>query len=196
MVIARGAAWGEPFTGQVSELPVATTDADVARLADSGHSIIAVRGGDLCRTVSGVGRFTTIAPVDLLYLEVERPSGEVERRTVAAHVVCRNRWWTGRLIAVMNAQFIGRFDVAPRSHPNDGRADVLDADLGVADRIKAYRRLPTGAHVPHPAIGERRQSTCDVRLAPALSLWADGEPLGAVVRVTVTVRPDALSIVF
>jgi hypothetical protein len=67
-----------------------------------------------------------------------------------AHLVGRRSWWRGRIFAAMNAQFLGRFDVAPRGHPNDGLVELLDVDpaLGLSDRVKAWRRLPTGTHGP------------------------------------------------
>ncbi len=56
----------------------------------------------------------------------------------------------------MNAQWIGSWDVAPRSHPNDGLLDRCEGDLSLDDRWKARGRLPSGTHVPHPGIAEQR----------------------------------------
>ena len=45
-----------------------------------------------------------------------------------AHVVVRRQWWRGEIVMAMNAQFYGRYDVAPRGHPNDGKVDVVRVD--------------------------------------------------------------------
>ena len=43
----------------------------------------------------------------------------------------------------MNAQFLGAWDVAPRSHPGDGLLDVLEAEVGLDERLKIRERLPS-----------------------------------------------------
>jgi diacylglycerol kinase family enzyme len=95
----------------------------------------------------------------------------------------------------MNAQFLGRWDVAPRSHPADGRFDVLDADPGFGDRWKARSRLPQGLHVPHPDIAERRTAAEQIHLEPPLRAWLDGVVMGLVRDVVVRVEPDAVVVV-
>ena len=37
----------------------------------------------------------------------------------------------------MNAQWLGDWDLGPRSHPNDGLLDVTDGTLPFGDRWKA-----------------------------------------------------------
>lgn len=189
MTISKGAPWGEPFGGDTP--PVARTDADVARLVAAGHLRVALAGGDLHRTVGGAGRFATIAPIDLGYALVDG----VEH-CFAAHLVARRRWWPGRIVAVMNAEFIGDRDVAPRSHPNDGRLDVLDATLSFADRWKAYRRLRTGLHVPHPRIDERRVKELTVSFAAPIPVWIDGTNIGEATEIVVRCEPDKIEVVF
>ena len=95
----------------------------------------------------------------------------------------------------MNAQWHGSFDVAPRSHPNDGRVDVLDASMPIGERLKARRRLRTGPHVPHPAIEEHRVAAWATTFDPPLNVWLDGEQCGPVRDLAVRVEPDALSVV-
>ena len=70
----------------------------------------------------------------------------------------------GRVVAVMNAQWIGRWDVAPKGHPNDGMVDVLDGNLGLDDRLKVRSRLITGTHVPHPGIAQARVAAIQLEL--------------------------------
>jgi diacylglycerol kinase family enzyme len=106
-------------------------------------------------------------------------------------------WWRGPIVAMMNAQYLGRWDVAPRSHPNDGRVDVVsvDAAFGVGDRWKARSRLPLGTHLPHPAITTRQVTSHRWDLGPSTRLWVDGIDLGRVRALTADVEPDAFTVV-
>jgi hypothetical protein len=97
------------------------------------------------------------------------------------------------VVVVMNAEFLGRLDVAPRGHPNDGRAEALwcDEGLAVRQRLTAARRARTGAHVPHPRIHTRsiRRHTWELRRP--LEVYADRTRVGTTSTLTVSVRPDA-----
>jgi diacylglycerol kinase family enzyme len=114
-----------------------------------------------------------------------------------AHLVARGSWWRGRVFAAMNAQFLGTWDVAPRGHPNDGRLDVFDvsATMTVRDRLAARRRLPTGTHVPHPAVDVTSSAAVQVAFDPPLSVWLDGTAMGPVRHASVRVEPDALTVI-
>jgi diacylglycerol kinase family enzyme len=107
-----------------------------------------------------------------------------------AHLVARRSWWRGRVVAVMNAQWIGPWDVAPRSHPNDGLLDVFDGDLSFDDRLKARRRLASGTHVPHPGIAQQRTAAVQLHFDRPTPIWLDGEAVGSATDVSVRVEPD------
>ena len=108
-----------------------------------------------------------------------------------AHLVARKGWWRGRVYAAMNAEFFGKWDVAPRSHPNDGVLDTFDVTMPMSERLKARPRLPTGTHVPHRGIKERRVSAVQVDV-DGLDVWLDGMRLGPARSLSVRVEPDAL----
>jgi diacylglycerol kinase family enzyme len=112
-----------------------------------------------------------------------------------AHCVARNGWLRGPITAVMNAQFIGSWDVAPRSHPNDGVVDVLVISMALGDRLKARKRLASGTHVPHPLIAQRRMSTGEFHFGRPTKILLDGEHVTTPTDFTITVEPDALTIV-
>ena len=95
----------------------------------------------------------------------------------------------------MNAQWIGRWDVAPKGHPNDGMVDVLDADLGLDDRLKVRSRLITGTHVPHPGIAQARVAAIQLELDRPTPVWLDGERVGSARSLAIRVEPDALTCV-
>lgn len=202
MPIARGEPWG-----RAGALPadgvVVRTDAEArAVLADARRRkvefpTIGLLGGDLARTCGSPGDEARLHSADAQTLPVD--VGEVLVDGVlhffVAHLVARRSWWLGPVVVAMNAQFIGGWDVAPRSHPNDGRLDLLEGDPSFADRWKARSRLPTGAHVPHPAIAERRVKAVQLDLAPGSKVWLDGECIGAAHVLSIRCVPDALTVV-
>lgn len=190
MTVRKGAEWGERIA-RPDGLVVATSDAELAELVDGGSAApLAVAAGDLRRTLGdGVaGPMVQRVPLDALRIVADG----VELCAVA-HVVARRSWWRGRVVGVFNCEHLGRWDVAPRGHPNDGRAEVIevDATMPVRARVQAWRRLPSGTHVPHPAIRVSQCTTATWEFAPPLTLYADGRRRGTVRRLTVMVEADA-----
>jgi hypothetical protein len=191
VVIRRGEPWGE-VVPRPTDLAVARADRDVARTT----ATIGLTGGDLLRTVGGSGRLDdtlTVAPIDLVRVDTEDSTAHV-----AAHLIARRSWWRGEIVAVMNAQFVGEWDVAPRSHPNDGKVDVVrvDPSMSVRDRWRARSRLATGTHVPHPAVSVRQVASIELDFARPMDLYLDGERWQRARRVRITVLPDAVTIAF
>ena len=155
-------------------------------------------GGDLCRTLGGRGDEGRLRSDEATRAVVDLGSVLVDGRQYwfVAHLVARRSWWRGPVVAAMNAQWLGSWDVAPRSHPNDGRLDVVTADLSLRDRTKAWRRLPQGTHVPHPDIVERRVAASQIDLPPRTAVWLDGERAATGARaLSVRIEPDALTVV-
>jgi hypothetical protein len=192
VTIRKGEDWGIP--GALPDgAPVAATDRELALLVQEDHEVIGLTGGDLARTCGATGRLVQHLPIDVIDVVVDS-----EAHLAVANVVARASWWRGRAVGVMNAQFLGRWDVAPRSHPNDGRADVLDIDPAMtrSQRWQARSRLPTGTHVPHPLIAQRRITEWHTTFDPPLDVWLDGERvMRRANELHVAVRPDALTIV-
>ncbi len=202
MTIRKGEEWGSP-----GPLPddgvVVRSDAEAravvtaARRTSAPLPTLGLLGGDLARTCGATGDEARLHgdaaqtfPVDLGEVLVD---GSLH--FFVAHLVARRSWLRGRIVAAMNAQFLGAWDVAPRSHPNDGRLVLLDADLSLGDRFKARARLPTGTHVPHPGISERRIKAVQLDLAPGTKVWLDGECVGPARTLSIRVVPDALRVV-
>lgn len=167
-----------------------------ARKAKRPPPPLGLLGGDLCRTLGGTGDESRLRSGDAVRFPVDLGEVVLEGRRLAfvAHAVARSRLWT-RAACVMNAEFLGSWDVAPRSHPNDGLLDVLDATLKLTDLPKVRSRLPAGTHLPHPGITERRVPETTIDLGRRLALWLDGERVGEAVTVAVRVEPDALVVV-
>jgi putative lipid kinase YegS-like protein len=203
MTVRKGEPWGT--VGPVPPgLVIVRTDRELfdlvnaRRAADQAVPPIGLLGGDLCRALGGTGqeeRFAgdvPILPVDLVRLEIGS-------RTVwaSAHVIARRWWgWRGELVAVMNGQYAGRADVAPRAHPGDGQVDVVTV-AGAMDaraRWQAWRRLATGTHVPHASITARRTRALTIELPARTPVTADGRRIARARTFTVTVEPAALTV--
>jgi hypothetical protein len=201
MVIERGAVWGEPGALPDDGVLVrsdAEARAVIERAKRAGESVplLGLLGGDLCRTLGGTGDERRLRSSEAMQLPVDVGAVLIDGRLhwFIAHLVARKRWWRGRVYAAMNAQFIGAWDVAPRSHPNDGVFDTYDVSMSISDRVKARRRLPTGSHLPHPGIEERRTAHAQLDIA-GLDVWLDGENLGPAQTLSIRVEPDAVTCV-
>ena len=202
MTVRKGEPWGGP--GALPDGGI-VVDSDLAarravtddRRANRPIPVLGLLAGDLARTCGAAGREDRLRGPDAQTLPVDL--GEVlvdgSLHFFVAHLVARRSWWRGPIVAAMNAQFLGEWDVAPRSHPGDGRLDLLEADLSISDRWKARTRLPTGTHVPHPGIAERRVKAVQLDLAPGTSVWLDGERVGEARALSVRVVPDGLTVV-
>lgn len=202
MTIRKGEGWGEPGPlpddGVVVDSDLAARRAVTeARRAHRPIPALGLLAGDLARTCGTTGREDRLHGPDAQRVPVDL--GEVlvdgSLHFFVAHLVARRSWWRGPVVAAMNAQFLGDWDVAPRSHPGDGRLDLLEADLSLGDRWKARSRLRTGTHVPHPGIRERRVKAVQLDLAPGTRVWLDGECVGPARALSIRVEPDALTVV-
>ena len=164
MTIRKGEPWGSVVAAP-PDLPVFDDELGCHGLLERSFGdrpaeriAVGLRTGDLARTMGGgtPGRFggdVVCAPVDVLRVTID---GVVHH--ALAHVVLRRSrrlgWLRGRLVLAMNAQYLGAHDVAPRSHPNDGRVDVIDigSSMSVRSRLQARARSRSGTHLPHPDI--------------------------------------------
>lgn len=198
MTIEKGQDWGT--TGDLaSDAPVVDSDAALASLfALDGETIVGPKqvgltGGDLATTLgarSGEselrGSKRTLLPLDLASVHVDD-----EVFVMAATVLVRSPLWWGPVRAVMNASHYGPWNASPAGHPNDGRVDVIEANLGLGDRFKARKRLPAGIHVPHPDISIRRLKSVQWDVTSREKVWIDRIPKPGVRTIAVQVHPDA-----
>jgi hypothetical protein len=191
MTIRRGEDWGTPADLPPDVVDVAS-DADAVEQLAAGRTV-RLCGGDVWTSLGAQTRSNAVMslPVDLLRVEAD------EQAFVAiAHVLARRSWWRGPLLAVMNVDRLGRWDVAPRAHPNDGRADVVEvaAEMGLRARWQARSRLPTGTHLPHPSVNNRRITDETWTFDRPRRLWVDGVARGTVRSLRVAVEPDGASV--
>lgn len=200
MVIRKGEPWGEPGAPLPPDGVIVRSDAEAravvteARRAGRPVPALGLLGGDLCRTLGGTRSEARLRSPEATTLPVDLGAVLVDGRLhwFVAHLVARRRWWSGRVVAAMNAQYLGDWDVAPRGHPNDGRLEVLDGALPLGQRLEARKRLRTGTHVPHPAIEQHRVAAHQVAFERPTPVYLDGLPLGMARNLSIRVEPDAL----
>lgn len=206
MTIRRGEPWGTlgpPPTGLVRIADDAALGRLVTEHRTAGTALppVALVGGDLGRAL-GVredalrldgGGDVAVLPVDVVRIDTD------DGRTAwfASHLVAVRSWWRGPLVAAVNGQYLGTWDVSPRAHPNDGRIDVVrvDAAMSIRDRWRARTRLRHGTHVPHPAIEIRQVASTALTFDRPTPLVLDGVRWIETDRCTLTVEPDALTVV-
>ena len=199
MTIRKGESWGEvrrPPDG----LRIVTDDSALHdwinrhRLAGEPIREVGIGGGDLARSAGGgrPGRFdgeVLAAPFDVVRVTAD------DGREIwsCSHIVARRSWWRGEVAFAMTAQFLGDYDVAPRSHPNDGKADILRvaATMPLRVRIAARRRARTGTHLPHPQLSFTQTAATTLTFDRPLVVRVDGRRWGTARELQLTVEPDA-----
>jgi hypothetical protein len=200
MPISKNSPYGEP--GMLPEDGVVVrSDAEARAIIERARAEgrpfppLGLLGGDLCRTLGGTGDETRLRSREAVRFPVDL--GEVlldgRLQVFVAHLVARTRGW-GRVVAAMNAQFVGPWVIGPRAHPNDGLLDVYQADLPLPDRLKVRARIRHGAHMPHPSIKERRTAAIQIELERPLPVSLDGELWGEARNLSLRIQPDALTV--
>lgn len=195
MTIRPGEPWGETIDRPV-DLVVVSSDAELAERVDRidvDDGPTGLDGGDLHASLGAPGFRSPVQrlPIDLLRVRVNGQS-----YVAVAHVVMRRRSWMGPIVAVMNVDRVGPFNVAPRAHPNDGRFDIIEvaAAMPARQRVEARKRLRHGTHVPHDAITVRRATTESWRFERDMQIWIDGVRRCSARNVEIQISPDAASV--
>ncbi|MBW3574253.1 MAG: hypothetical protein KY450_05205 [Actinobacteria bacterium] len=202
MAVRRGQTWGTPGSLPADGV-VVRSDAEAravvtaARREGRPAPALGLLGGDLCRTLGGRGDEARLRSPAAVTMTCDLATVLVDGRlhVFVAHLVARRRAWRGRIVVAMNAAWLGPWNLGPRAHPGDGVLDVYEARLPLRQAMAVRSRLPLGAHLPHPAIVERRTKALHVELDAGTRLQLDGEALGPVRNLLLRVEPDALTVV-
>ena len=199
--ISKGSSYGEPGGLPVDGVIVrsdgeARAVVEPALRARRRLPVLGLLGGDLRRTLGGPTDEARLRSPEAMRFPVDVGEVLLDGRLhfFVAHLVVRSRGW-GEAFVAMNAQWLGRWELGPHSHPGDGLLDAYQARLSVADRLRVRGRLHGGGHLPHPGIRERRAPAAQVELSRPLPVLLDGQHAGRAREVSVRVRPDALTVV-
>ncbi|MCY4629635.1 MAG: hypothetical protein OXE75_01905 [bacterium] len=201
MGIRRGGDWGTS-----GELPdggvVVSNDArarevvEAARRRGEALPVLGLTGGDLCRTLGGTGdRARLHEGGSALTCDLGSVLLDGRLHWFTAHLVARHSWLFGRILVVMNAAYMGGWNLGPRAHPGDGLLDISDANLPLRQRLGAWRRLRSGTHLPHPAIATTRRAAFSTSFERPVPVLLDGVSAGRARRITVRVESDALAVI-
>lgn len=197
MTIRRGESWGVVGSHDPG-LPVARSDREFHRLFGNGASTVHLEGGDLAlalgasaRASSPSSRVTSFV-VDAYDVTWTSPDGAVAHVSCLSHCV-HGSWWRGDSWWFSAGGFVDGREVLPRSHPNDGIAEVLHvgAAMSLRQRYAARRRQRWGTHLPHPDLRVVRGTSLAWESDRALSLVVDDTTIGRAVKVSISVVPDA-----
>ena len=202
MPIRKGEAWGAPGALPADGVLV-RTDAEAravvtaARRAGEAPPVLGLLGGDLCRTLGGRGDSGRLRSELAMTFPCDVGAVLADGRLhwFVAHLVARRSWWRGRAFLAMNAAWLGPWNAGPKAHPGDGLLDTYDARVPAGQRLGMRRRLPLGAHLPHPAVRERRTAAIQVELERALPVYLDGERVLEARSLSIRAEPDALTVV-
>lgn len=205
MVIQRGQSWGSEGIA-VHDLVWTSSDVELAKHISAGRKDVAVSGGDMWRTIGSrsrrvlPGETAMCLPIDVMHVEYQTVTGDLLTKMAVANVVVRpanvrGGWLRGEISVVANAQFLRKWDVAPRGHPNDGRVELTQVSraMGLRQRWSARSRLRTGTHLPHPLINAKSVPSFVSNFDEGSQqvLWIDQQRIGQVKSVTIEVISDA-----
>ncbi|MCX6532199.1 MAG: hypothetical protein NTY54_07745, partial [Actinobacteria bacterium] len=162
MTISKHLEWGRDILKPV-DLVICQDDAAASRLLTGLISeskqlpVIAIKSSKLARALGTNGaqlesKSMRALPFDLIKINFTNSSNEKVMVIAIGYALLRNSWWRGEITEVLNTSFIGEWDCAPRSHPNDGKFDVVSvgSQMRPMQRLIASRRLRLGTHLPHP----------------------------------------------
>ena len=198
MTIRKGEEWGTRVTCP-AHIEIAEDDFDASR--QSPHEPFALRRGDL-HIALGAPRTPrplsecTMLPIDALKCSITSVHGDV-REEFAISSVSLGSWWRGTFTVVSNSGFWNGLNIAPRSHPNDGEADLvtISPEMQLRQRFIARRRARTGTHIPHPTLSVHRCAEFShLKSSARERLTLDGRAIDNWISVDISVVPDFWSV--
>lgn len=193
-MITRGEQWGIPTTRTHADI-VVRGDRDLA--SRSKELRLIVQTGDIAHSLGDpvspqVGAECLEVPIDALRVNISMRDGSNVSTLASSHVMI-GHWLHGRLICVSNSGFIGKKNISPRAHPNDGFFDVmsLQPSMGLQQRVLARHKSTLGTHVPHPLVESGRAKGIEYSSASRFeSLRVDGRRIPSWTAVQIEIVPD------
>jgi hypothetical protein len=162
---------------------------------------IAITRSSLSRTLGKEGSNVNsqnmqATPFDLIEVTFVDASMIEQKVLALGYGLLRKSWWRGDIVAAMNTSFIGDWDCAPRSHPNDGKFDLLavSSKMKSTQRLIASRRLKFGTHLPHPQISVKQLTSFEADCSAKPNLYVDNRRFMSVNQCKFRLLPDALTL--
>lgn len=206
MTISKHLEWGRDIL-KPEDLVICQDDAAASRLltllvGESKHlPIIAIKSSKLARALGTNGaqlesKSMRALPFDLIKINFTNSSNEKVMVIAIGYALLRNSWWRGEITAVLNTSFIDDWDCAPRSHPNDGKFDVVTvgSQMRPMQRLIASRRLRLGTHLPHPQISTHQATSLELSSNALPNLFVDGQRFAKVSQISFALLPDAVTL--
>ena len=206
MTIKKSQDWGETVA-RPKDLEICETDAAASQLLTKHHlrkqafPAIAIIKSDLARALGTTGadpkaERMQATPFDLIEISFD---GELATEQIVlglGYGLLRKSWWHGEIVAAMNTSFIGDWDCAPRSHPNDGKFDLLTVtnQMNATQRLIASRRLKHATHLPHPQISVKQSADYEANCKARPNLYVDNQKFSRISQCRFRLLPDALTL--
>lgn len=200
MTIERGKEWGTPVLVP-SNVVLVNNDRHLAHMTQ--EDVCVVIGGDIWRslgepTPKAAGEMATEVRIDALVVRIHTAGLLTE--VLASSSVEVGQWWKSlrpflrqRYVACTNYGEMGKLQLAPRAHPNDGFFDVLsiDSTMSPKQRLLSAKKAKTGTHIPHPNISiTRSQNLAITRSTKNETLKIDGVRIEIWDSVEISIKPD------
>ncbi len=206
MTISKHLEWGRDIL-KPEDLVICQDDAAASKsltllISESKHlPNIAIKSSKLARALGTNGaqlesKSMRALPFDLIKIDFTNSSNEKVMVIAIGYALLRKSWWRGEITAVLNTSFIGDWDCAPRSHPNDGKFDVVNvgSQMRPMQRLIASRRLRLGTHLPHPQISTHQATSLELSSNALPNLFVDGQRFAKVSQISFTLLPDAVTL--
>jgi len=206
MTIRKNQDWGVTVARPES-LIICENDAAASQLATESFlqqkpiPAIAITQSNLSRALGTKGadinsQNMQATPFDLIEVTFADDSKTEQKVLALGYGMLRKSWWRGEIVAAMNTSFIGDWDCAPRSHPNDGKFDLLTvtSEMKPTQRLIASRRLRLGTHLPHPQISVEQLTSFEADCSAKPNLYIDNRKFLSVKQCKFRLLPDALTL--
>jgi hypothetical protein len=158
--------------------------------------------GDIAHTIgSETGKRSAIKQIDnrtqwhQLPFDVIRVDIDGVSLRAAAHIRIGHLLW-GECHLLSNVAFYKGKRVFAKSHPNDGKIEVLTMarEMGIRQRFMALMKVRLGSHLPHPHLVSRQATDELFQFYQSLPIFIDGKKIGYASELRMLVIADAINI--
>lgn len=196
MNLQPGQDWGEVIFDPINP-DYLNGDRELARsLYNLGSRPRCATGGDLARTIGSHRPRPPKSSWRRLPIDQIEVITELGSTTAVAHVVLRRFWWSGAVVFICNAEFLGTWDIAPRAHPGDGLIDLIEVSesMSARARFQAWRRVRSGTHLPHPDLRSRQVEIASWEFRRPIRVMIDGHRWVRAAQISIRVLPGAFDL--